>query len=287
MLPGLTGDPDRPRQLRVGGILQDGAVGEDDERQLRLGTRLLDQCPTFVRIGEVERVGHRAPSEGLPQLEGSPGPRVADDEHGVRRRALRFGPVEEHPGDRVMEELIRRRGRPEHVVVDAALGDRIEDRLTRRGVAPLPPSDEQAALRVRVEPTRLVEQLAARHACQPLRRQDQRNVVTRGGDLLESLVARPAASARTRPGSGDRSDRSIHARHRAVRRRRRRPRSAQARTLGHCTANRLPGFVAFRPRPLSRSPGRGDVAVLCRLMGTASTHEAEVLGVQFELVVAP
>ena len=185
MLPGLTGDPDARARSALVGSFRMVPSGKTTSGNCRLVARALDQCPTVVRIGEQERVRHRAPSEGLPQLEGAPRPRFTDDEHRVRRRALRIGPVEEHPGDRVVEQLVGRRRRPEHVVVDATLGDRIEDRLARRGVAPLPPPDQETALGVRVEPARLVEQVAARHARQPLRGQDQRDVVTRRGDLLE------------------------------------------------------------------------------------------------------
>jgi hypothetical protein len=158
--------------------VQDPAVGEDDERQLRVGgARLLDDLAAALRIGQVERVRHRAPPECLPELVRAARPRLADHEDGVRRGSLRLGPVEQQSRDPVMEELVGGRRRPEQVVVDATGRDRVEDRLADDRVSPIPPANQQDASCIRMQPARLVQEIAARRARERLGRQHQ-------GDLL-------------------------------------------------------------------------------------------------------
>ena len=81
-------------------------------------------------------------------------------------------------------------------MVDAAVGDRVEDRLARRSVAPVAPLDQQPALGVRVKATRLVQQLAPGHPGEPLSGEDQGDLVAGGRKLLETgerLLRRPHA----------------------------------------------------------------------------------------------
>ena len=72
-----------------------------------------------------------------------------------------------------MEEFIRRRRRPKHIMVDPAMGYRVEDRLARRRIAKATPVDQQPALRLRMEVTSLIQQLAPSHPRKPLPGKDQ------------------------------------------------------------------------------------------------------------------
>ena len=72
--------------------------------------------PRRSRPGRTVR--HGAAPERFAQLVGPAGPGLADDVDGVRGAPLRLGPVEEQPRDRLVELLVRRRRRTQHVVVD-------------------------------------------------------------------------------------------------------------------------------------------------------------------------
>ena len=174
---GVDRRPGRLRELRVGGVVEDRAVREDDQRQLRVRTGLLHDGAAVLRVGQVERVRHRAAPQCLPELVRAPRPRLTDDQDGVGRGALGLGPLEQQAGDGVVEELVGRGRRPEDVVVDTPLGDRVEDGLAGGRITPLTPRDEQAAPRVRMEPAHLVEQIAAGLPVEPLRREHQGDVV--------------------------------------------------------------------------------------------------------------
>ena len=135
------------RELRVRRVAQDRAVGEDDQRERAVRRRAPStSCAPVAESARQNACGHRAAPEQLPQLVRAARPRLADDVDGVGRRALRLGPLEEHARDRVVEELVRRRRRPEHVMVDPPPGDRVEDRLAGRRIAPVAPCDQQPRL---------------------------------------------------------------------------------------------------------------------------------------------
>ena len=81
-------------------------------------------------------------------------------------------------------------------MVDATVGDRVEDRLARRPVPPATPRDQQPALCVRMEVTRLIQQLASGHPREPLSRKDQGDLLTGSRKVLETgkrLVRRSQA----------------------------------------------------------------------------------------------
>ena len=224
---GSTGEPDACRDLGVGGVVQHRAVGEDDERQLAAPPAAATSARPSSESARRERVRDRAAPERLPQLVGPAGPGLADDVDGVRRRALRLGPVEQQARDRLVEQLVGGRRRPQHVVVDATLGDRVEDRLAGVRIAPVAPPDQQPALRVRVQPARFVQQLAAGRPVEPMGREHQRDVVAVVGELLHPGARRRRASDSTRRGSGGRSARAALVRDPAALPGRPRPRSAQ------------------------------------------------------------
>ncbi|HTE59462.1 MAG TPA: hypothetical protein VK631_03875 [Solirubrobacteraceae bacterium] len=85
-----------------------------------------------------------------------------------------------------MKELVRRRRRPEHVVVDATVGNRVEDRLAGRSVPPAAPRDQQPALCVRMKVTRPIQQLAPGHPGEPLSRKNQGDLVAGSRKVLET-----------------------------------------------------------------------------------------------------
>ncbi len=122
-------------------------------------------------------MGESAALEHISQLGGPAGPGVADDLDRVRRRAPFLGPLVQERRDRVVEELVRRRHRPDDVVVDLPVLDRLEDRVAGLAEAPLAPSDEQRALRVRMELAHLGEQLAASRVAELLSGEHDGDVV--------------------------------------------------------------------------------------------------------------
>ena len=166
----------------------------------RLGLEPSEQLPSLVRVGEAERVGERAALEHRPQLGGPARPRVADDVDRVRRGAPLLGPLEQERRDRLVEELVRRRHRPDDVVVDLPVLDRLEDRVAGRAEAPVAPADEQRALRVRVELAHLAEQLAAGRLVELLAREHDRDRFARrlGAPRAGRAPPRPSPTQTTR-----------------------------------------------------------------------------------------
>ena len=79
-----------------------------------------------------------------------------------------------------MEDLIRGRRRPDDIVIDPAMSDRVEDRPTRRSITEGAPVDQQPPLGVRIEVSRRFEQLGSGHSGEPLSGQDQRNLLPGG-----------------------------------------------------------------------------------------------------------
>jgi hypothetical protein len=85
-----------------------------------------------------------------------------------------------------MEHLVRQRGWPDDIVVDATMGNRVEDRLARRSVAPVAPRDQQAAARVRVKVAHFVQQLASGPPVHLGSRKHQGDLLTVSRKLLEA-----------------------------------------------------------------------------------------------------
>ena len=133
MLAGSTGEPDASTISALVGSRRTVPSGKMTSGSPPSPPALGDEDAPVVRVGERERVRHRAAPEELPQLVGPARPRLADDVDRVRRHALRFRPLEEPSRDRVVEELVGWRRRPEHVVVDPAVG-----RSSRRSRSPSP-----------------------------------------------------------------------------------------------------------------------------------------------------
>jgi hypothetical protein len=71
-------------------------------------------------------------------------------------------------------------------VVDATVGNRVEDRLARRSVPPATPRDQQPALCVRMKVTRLIQQLASGHPREPLSGKNQGDLLTGSRKVLET-----------------------------------------------------------------------------------------------------
>ena len=126
------------------GVAQDGAVGEDHQRQRRLAVEFREQLTALVGVREAERVRNRAALEHVAQLIGAPRPGVADDVDGVRRDPLRPRPLEQEARDRLMEDLVRASRRAQHVVVDPAVRHGVVDRLAGGAVAPRAPARSAA-----------------------------------------------------------------------------------------------------------------------------------------------
>ena len=84
-----------------------------------------------------------------------------------------------------MEQLVGSARRPNHVVVDLPPSHRPEDRLAGTAVTPAAPLDQQSTLRVRMESPHLAEKLASSRPVEPLRSQDQCDVLPRGRQRLE------------------------------------------------------------------------------------------------------
>ena len=92
-----------------------------------------------------------------------------------------------------MEGLVRRRERADNVVVDVAVDDRVGDLVSRGGVAPVPPTDQDGALRVRCRATRVGERRREheRHRRSFLReRLEPGTRLRRGGETHDLVVAR-------------------------------------------------------------------------------------------------
>ena len=176
----------RPGYVEVARIGQHRPVGKDDQRERCPLIGPSDKGPPIARVGQAERVRDSAAPQGVPQLIGAAGPRLSDHVNRMRGRAPRLRPLEQQARNGLMEELIRRLRGPEDVVVDPAVGHRVEDRLPRLRVSPPTPGDQQAALGVRVEVTRRIQQLASGHPREPLSRQHQGDVVAGGGNALEA-----------------------------------------------------------------------------------------------------
>ena len=87
---------------------------------------------------------------------------------GVRRNLHRLGPLEEEARDGVMERLVRRPERSDHVVVDAAVNDRGGHGSASGDITALLPCDEERSLGMRMEPMNCFQQLVARHSSEPL-----------------------------------------------------------------------------------------------------------------------
>ena len=88
----------------------------------------------------------------------------------------------------MVEELVRRRDGPHDVVVDLAVLDRLEDRVAGLAEAPLAPPDEKRALRVRMEPAHLGEELAAARIIDLLPREHDGDVVAALAKLREPIA---------------------------------------------------------------------------------------------------
>jgi hypothetical protein len=130
-------------------------------------------------------VRHRTAAEDLFQLAAPAGPGLADDVDGVRGHSPRVGPLEQEGRDRLVEELVGRLRRPDHVVLDLPPRHRLEDLLRGLTIAPAPPLDQQPALGVRVEIPHLAQQLAPSRPVEPRRGEHKRDVFARGRQRLE------------------------------------------------------------------------------------------------------
>jgi hypothetical protein len=111
--------------------------------------------------------------------------------HGVRDLALLGRPLEQEGGDGVVEHLVRPRRRHRDVVVDAAQGDRVDDRLGGRRVGQRVPRDHQPALGVRVELAHPLEHATAGHPRERPRREHQGQLdagVGQRGELPQRLL---------------------------------------------------------------------------------------------------
>ncbi len=146
--------------LGVRRVAEHRAVRQDHHRQLGVRPRLRHQGAALVGVGETEVVRDGAAPEDLPQLERPAGPRLADDVDRLRDEVLLARPLEQEIGDRLVEHLVGRGSRPVHVVVDPAERHRRADRVRGRLVHPRVRRDQQGALRVRVEPADVLEELA-------------------------------------------------------------------------------------------------------------------------------
>ena len=174
------------RQLQLGRVGENGAVREDDQGQRLSVARFRDQRAPVGRVGEQERVRHRAAAEDLFQLVGPAGPGLADDVDGVRRDPPRVGPLEQEGRDGLVEELVRRSARA-------------GSRSTRSAAAPSP---RRSPRRCWPSPQLPHSISSPRWACgwrsrtlpssslpvvppEPLRGEDQRDVLARGRERLE------------------------------------------------------------------------------------------------------
>ena len=102
-----------------------------------------------------------------------------------------------------MKELIRRPGRPDQIVIDSTMGDRVEDSLARRWITPATPGDDQSAPCVGVKATCLVQELVPSLPAKPLAGKYQGDLLAGCGELLEArerLIRRPQAHDAVMPG---------------------------------------------------------------------------------------
>ena len=176
---GIDGCPSGTRQLQVGRVREDGAVREDNEWKRLSVARFRHQCAAIGRIGQKERVWDRAAAEDLFQLVAPAGPRLTDDVDSVRRDPSRVGPLEQKGRDRLVEELVRRSRRPDHVVLDLPPRHRLEDLIRGPAVAPAAPLDQQPSLGMRVKVAHLAQQLTPRRPLERLSCENQRHVFSR------------------------------------------------------------------------------------------------------------
>ena len=219
----------------------------------RFGVTSASSGGSLGRVGEREAVRERAALEHGAELVRPPRPRVADDADGVRRDALALRPLEQEARDRLVESLVRRRERADDVVIDVAVDDRLGDRVARGRVAPLPPADQERALRVRVHVPRIGEECRAGSPGQDRRREHERDRCPVLGERLESGTRLRRGARGTRPRSRARNARAARARPRAGPLRPRRRRTARA---GAWPAD------ATQPQG-ARRPHRSPIAV-CR-----------------------
>src|SRR5690348_4196577 len=84
-----------------------------------------------------------------------------------------------------MENLIRWLGRPEHVMIDPAVGYRVEDRLAGRSVPHVTPRHQKPAVCVRVKAACLFQQLVSGHSRELLSGKDQGDLLVAGRKVLE------------------------------------------------------------------------------------------------------
>ncbi len=162
---GLTGPPAATASSALLGFCRHHAVGKHDERELGpLGSRG-DQLPALVRIGQAEVVHHRTLLERLAQLVGPARPGVGHDVHRVRRGPVRLPPFQQHARDRLVEQLVWRLCRPDHVVIEPSVSHALEDLVADRLLAPVPKAHQQGPLGAGVDMPDLGEQLD--RACRP------------------------------------------------------------------------------------------------------------------------
>ena len=140
------------RDLGVGRVGQHRAVREDDQRAAssrrrpRRAARGPSRSPRGRRRAGSRSAGARRAARTRGRTRSRrPRGRCAD----VGRAAVR--PLEQEARDRRVEELVGRPRRPQHVVVDAPVRHRVEDRVARGRVAPLAPLDQEPALGARVQ----------------------------------------------------------------------------------------------------------------------------------------
>ncbi len=84
-----------------------------------------------------------------------------------------------------MELLVGGGGGPEHVVIDATLGDALEDRPPDRRIAPAGERDERGTFRIGVQLRDLRQELTARLTAEPLAGEDDRDLGARRREVFE------------------------------------------------------------------------------------------------------
>ena len=178
-----------------------------------------------ARVGEAEAVRDRALLERLAQLVGPTRPRLADDVDRVRRRAVGLGPVEQHAGDRLVEQLVGRVRRAQHVVVEATVGDARRRSPRRSGSGPSRPT-RSATPASRAGGAAGPRRAARCRSCRPAtaRPGPARRPTPDCGELLETRPRVRRGTAGRRRRSDARTGRAAPARQRSAPRRRHRPR---------------------------------------------------------------
>ena len=71
-------------------------------------------------------------------------------------------------------------------MIDASMGNRVEDRLAHRPIPPCTPRNQQTALCVWVEMTHLIQELGSGHPREPVSGKDQGDLVTGSRKLLQT-----------------------------------------------------------------------------------------------------